>query len=149
MPAPVTADMFTAYHLRSDFDQIGWIDTGHGKVNQLFSNALWGLKDNLWMFPQTVPSEMSGWDGTGDAQAISETACYSLYMPEFYRKYLWDMRAEQSILDGAVPNVVPRLKEGMVAEYGACPWADAGVIIPWNTYLHYEAEPFWQKPIRE
>ena len=134
---PVTADMFTAYHLRSDFDQIGWIDTGHGKVHQLFSNALWGLKDNLLDVPTDCPQrdERLGW--TGDAQAISETACYSLYMPEFYRKYLWDMRAEQSILDGAVPNVVPRLKEGMVAEYGACPWADAGVIIPWNTYLHY------------
>ena len=50
---------------------------------------------------------------------------------------MWDMRAEQSILDGAVPNVVPRLKRGMVAEYGACPWADAGVIIPWNVYCHY------------
>lgn len=134
---PVTADMFTAYHLRSDFDQIGWLKTGHAKVDQLFSNALWGLRDNLLDVPTDCPQrdERLGW--TGDAQAISETACYSFYMPEFYRKYLWDMRAEQSILDGAVPNVVPRLKEGMVAGFGACPWADAGVIIPWNTYLHY------------
>lgn len=49
----------------------------------------------------------------------------------------WDMRAEQSILEGSVPNVVPRLKRGMVAEHGSCPWADAGVIIPWNVYMHY------------
>lgn len=136
-PCEVTADMFTAYHLRSDFDQIGWIETGNRKVDQLFSNALWGMKDNLLDVPTDCPQrdERLGW--TGDAQAISETACYSLYMPAFYRKYLWDMRAEQSILDGAVPNVVPRIKEGMVSEYGSCPWADAGVIIPWNTYLHY------------
>ncbi len=133
----VTADMFTAYHLRSDFEQIGWITTGDKKVNQLFLNALWGMKDNFLDVPTDCPQrdERLGW--TGDAQAISETACYSLYMPAFYRKYLWDMRAEQSILDGAVPNVVPRLKEGKVAGFGACPWADAGVIIPWNTYLHY------------
>ncbi len=38
---------FTAYHLRSDFDQIGKIVTGNKKVNQLFSNALWGQKDNF------------------------------------------------------------------------------------------------------
>ena len=128
---------FTAHHLRSDFDQIGWIVTGNAKVNQLFSNALWGQKDNFLDVPTDCPQrdERLGW--TGDAQVFSETACYNMYMPAFYRKYLWDMRAEQSILGGAVPNIVPRIKEGMIAEYGSCPWADAGVIIPWNVYLHY------------
>lgn len=128
---------FTAWHLRSDFDQIGQIETGNAKVNQLFSNALWGQKDNFLDVPTDCPQrdERLGW--TGDAQVFSETACYNMYMPAFYRKYLWDMRAEQSILDGAVPNVVPRIKEGMIAEYGSSPWADAGVIIPWNVYLHY------------
>lgn len=128
---------FTAYHLRSDFDQVGWIVTGDAKVNQLFSNALWGQKDNFLDVPTDCPQrdERLGW--TGDAQVFSETACYNMYMPAFYRKYLWDMRAEQSITDGAVPNVVPRIKEGMIAECGSCPWADAGVIIPWNVYLHY------------
>lgn len=128
---------FSACHLRSDFEQIGTIRAGNEKVNRLFLNALWSQKDNFLDVPTDCPQrdERLGW--TGDAQVFSETACYNMYMPAFYRKYLWDMRAEQSILDGAVPNVVPRLKQGMVSEYGSCPWADAGVIIPWNTYLHY------------
>ena len=128
---------FTAYHLRSDFEQTGSIKTGDRKVNQLFSNALWSQKDNFLDVPTDCPQrdERLGW--TGDAQVFSETACYNMYMPAFYRKYLWDMRAEQSILDGSVPNVVPRLKKGMVAEHGSCPWADAGVIIPWKVYRHY------------
>lgn len=128
---------FTAYHLRSDFEQIGEIKTGKSKVDQLFSNALWGQKDNFLDVPTDCPQrdERLGW--TGDAQVFAETACYNMYMPAFYRKYLWDMRAEQSILNGAVPNVVPRLKKGMVAEYGSCPWADAGVIIPWKVYQQY------------
>jgi len=127
----------TAWHLRSDFDEIGSIDTGIPKLNRLFQNALWGQKDNFLDVPTDCPQrdERLGW--TGDAQVFSETACYNMYMPAFYRKYLWDMRAEQSILDGSVPNVVPRLKEGMVAEHGSCPWADAGVVIPWNVWLHY------------
>lgn len=133
----ITKISFTAYHLRSDFEQIGDITTGDSKVNQLFSNALWGQKDNFLDVPTDCPQrdERLGW--TGDAQIFSETACYNMYMPAFYRKYLWDMRAEQSILEGSVPNVVPRLKEGMVSEYGSCPWADAGVIIPWNVYQQY------------
>ncbi|MDE7186203.1 MAG: glycoside hydrolase family 78 protein [Lachnospiraceae bacterium] len=130
-------EAFTAYHLRSDFDQIGEIKTGNDKVNRLFLNALWGQKDNFLDVPTDCPQrdERLGW--TGDAQVFSETACYNMFMPAFYRKYLWDMRAEQSILGGSVPNVVPRLKEGMVSEHGSCPWADAGVVIPWNVYLHY------------
>lgn len=127
----------TAWHLRSDFDQIGFIETGLPKVNKLFSNALWGQKDNFLDVPTDCPQrdERLGW--TGDAQVFSETACYNMFMPAFYRKYLWDMRSEQSILDGSVPNVVPRLKEGMVAQHGICPWADAGVIIPWNVWQQY------------
>ena len=133
----ITKISFTAYHLRSDFEQIGEITTGDSKVNQLFANALWGQKDNFLDVPTDCPQrdERLGW--TGDAQIFSETACYNMYMPAFYRKYLWDMRAEQSILDGSVPNVVPRLKKGMVSEHGSCPWADAGVIIPWKVYQQY------------
>lgn len=126
-----------AWHLRSDFDEIGNIETGIPKLNRLFRNALWGQKDNFLDVPTDCPQrdERLGW--TGDAQVFSETACYNMFMPAFYRKFLWDMRAEQSILGGSVPNVVPRLKEGMVAEHGSCPWADAGVVIPWNVWLHY------------
>ncbi len=137
LPAECGEYHFTAFHLRSDFDQIGSIVTGDKKVNQLFSNALWGQKDNFLDVPTDCPQrdERLGW--TGDAQVFSETACYNMYMPAFYRKYLWDMRAEQSVTEGAVPNVVPRIKQGMIAECASCPWADAGVIIPWNVYLHY------------
>ncbi|MDO4623569.1 MAG: family 78 glycoside hydrolase catalytic domain [Eubacteriales bacterium] len=128
---------FIAWHLRSDFDAIGSIETGNAKVDRLFANAMWGQKDNFLDVPTDCPQrdERLGW--TGDAQVFSETACYNMFMPAFYRKYLWDMRAEQSILGGSVPNVVPRLKQGMVAEHGSCPWGDAGVVIPWNVYLHY------------
>ncbi|MBQ6315777.1 MAG: family 78 glycoside hydrolase catalytic domain [Mogibacterium sp.] len=134
---PVSADWFTAYHLRSDMPVVTTFTTGNELVNKLYQNALWGMKDNFLEVPTDCPQrdERLGW--TGDAQAISETACQALYMPAFYRKYLWDMRAEQSILGGSVPNVVPRIKREMIGEHGSCPWADAGVIIPWNTWKYY------------
>ena len=92
---------------------------------------------------------MSGLDGP-EMHKYSETACFNMYMPAFYRKYMWDMRAEQSILDGAVPNVVPWLKRGMVAEYGACPWADAGRDHSLGTFIVImEVKHYWQKCIRE
>ena len=57
--------IFTAYHLRSDFEQIGEIKTGNKKVDQLFSNALWGQKDNFLDVPTDCPQrdERLGWTG--------------------------------------------------------------------------------------
>ena len=135
--SPVRANIFTAVHLRSDMPQTTIFRSRNVLVNKLYENALWGMKDNFLEVPTDCPQrdERLGW--TGDAQAISETACQTLYMPAFYRKYLWDMRSEQSIIHGAVPNVVPRIKREMIGEFGSCPWADAGAIIPWNTWKYY------------
>ncbi|MBR1758273.1 MAG: family 78 glycoside hydrolase catalytic domain [Lachnospiraceae bacterium] len=136
-PLPIRAEDFTAVHLRSAIVQTAKFTCGNPLVNRLFENALWGMKDNFLDVPTDCPQrdERLGW--TGDAQAISAAACQALYMPAFYRKYLWDMRAEQSILGGSVPNVVPRIKRDMIGEFGSCPWADAGVIIPWNTWKYF------------
>ena len=133
----VMSENFEAVHLRSDFEETGKIVTGHSGVNQLFQNIMWSQKDNFLDVPTDCPQrdERLGW--TGDAQVFSETACMNMYVPAFFRKYLWDMRAEQNVLRGAVPNVVPRLKKGMVSEFASSPWADAGVIIPWNVYMAY------------
>ena len=134
---PIRAEDFTAVHLRSAMPQTAALHTGSAAVDKLFQNALWGMKDNFLDVPSDCPQrdERLGW--TGDAQAISATACQSLYMPAFYRKFLWDMRAEQSVLGGSVPNVVPRIKQGMIGEHGSSPWADAAVIIPWNVWRYY------------
>ena len=135
--APVRAEDFTAVHLRSAMPQTVKLHTGSVPVDKLFQNALWGMKDNFLDVPTDCPQrdERLGW--TGDAQAISATACQSLYMPAFYRKFLWDMRSEQSVLGGSVPNVVPRIKQGMIGEHGSSPWADAAGIIPWNVWRYY------------
>ena len=134
---PVDPADFTAWHLRSDTPPIGTLTTGDPLVNRLIQNAVWSQADNSLDVPTDCPQrdERLGW--TGDAQVFSDTACYQMAMAPFYRKYLWDMRAEQSALDGAVPNVVPRIAKPMIGEAGICPWADAAVILPWNLYRHY------------
>ncbi|MBR1659121.1 MAG: family 78 glycoside hydrolase catalytic domain [Oscillospiraceae bacterium] len=135
--AAIGPEAFSGVHLRSDTPETGTLSTGKAELDRLFQNALWGMKDNFLDVPTDCPQrdERLGW--TGDAQAISETACQTLYMPAFYRKYLWDMRAEQSLLGGSVPNVVPRIKRDQIGEYGSCPWADAAAVIPWNVWRYY------------
>ena len=61
----------------------------------------------------------------------------------FYLKYTYDMYMEQLKLDGCVPDVIPnvnRYQEGGRKPTGACAWADAATVIPWNTYV-YSGDP--------
>lgn len=136
---------FEAVHIRSDIDQIGFIKTGNCLVNKLFENAMWSEKDNFLDVPTDCPQrdERLGW--TGDAQIFSNTALYNMDLLAFFRKWLFDMRAEQKLINGACPNIVPRIKQGIISEYASSPWADAAVIVPWNTFLHSGNKTFLEE----
>ena len=124
----------TAIPVSSALLQTGFLKSGDPSVSQLFSNVLWGQRDNFLDVPTDCPQrdERLGW--TGDAQIFSETALFQYDCAAFFRKYLYDCRAEQKRVGGSLPNTVPRLNRGMVASFGASPWADAACVIPWNLY---------------
>lgn len=143
---------FEAWALYSDMEETGFIETSNEKVNQLISNTKWSQKGNFLDIPTDCPQrdERLGW--TGDAQIFSKAASYHMQTPSFFRKYLKDMRLEQSEKEGAVPYVVPDIltlarqmsgepefdmREDSWGEAGASVWGDAATIIPWNLYLHY------------
>ncbi|MBQ3386564.1 MAG: hypothetical protein IJG53_04490, partial [Eggerthellaceae bacterium] len=115
-------------------ERTGFIETSNEKVNRLALNALWGQRGNFVDVPTDCPQrdERLGW--TGDAQAFSGTACFNMYSPAFFSKYMHDMLFEQKKLGGSVPHVVPAI--GM-AGHGSCAWADVACVIPWNLYMFY------------
>lgn len=139
-PADFTADV-----IYSDLEQTGVIETSNEKVNQLFSNTLWGQKGNFLDVPTDCPQrdERMGW--TGDAQVFAATACFNLYSPAFFKKYLYDMKLEQRSRNGAVPHVVPdfialanrKIGNEDTSDYASAAWADAACVIPWTLYLFY------------
>jgi alpha-L-rhamnosidase len=163
---------FIAEAIWSEMEQIGTLETSDHKVNRLITNALWSQRDNSVDIPTDCPQrdERMGW--TGDAQAFSATACYTMYTPAFYHKYLSDMLAEQKALDGSVPFVVPNVlaqinqKAGVLPtednpyskKHGSSAWGDAATVIPWNIYtfygdvallaLHYPNMKLWVDYIR-
>ncbi len=132
---------FTGCVIYSDLNITGNIETSNSLVNRLFKNALWGQKGNFLDVPTDCPQrdERMGW--TGDAQVFSSTACFNMYSPAFYNKYMFDLREEQKRLGGSVPFVVPSIKpqnpSGIINGNGSTAWGDAATIIPWNLYLHY------------
>ena len=132
---------FTGCVLCSDLRQTGVIETANPKVNRLFLNSLWGQKGNFVDVPTDCPQrdERMGW--TGDAQVFCSTAGFHMDCYAFYTKYCRDLYEEQKIAEGKVPDVAPImvrsvLRDGDDMNHGRCGWADAGVIVPWMTYLY-------------
>ncbi len=137
----INLEDFTGCVIYSDIEQTGHIETSNPLVNQLFLNALWGQKGNFLDVPTDCPQrdERMGW--TGDAQVFASTACYNMYSPAFYHKFMFDLREEQKRLGGSVPFIVPQIKPkddpGFVTGHGSAAWSDAATVIPWVLYMHY------------
>ena len=132
-PGEPKAEDFAGVAVYSAMERTGWLETGHQKVNQLFSNALWGLKSNFLDMPTDCPQrdERLGW--TGDAQVFAPTASFFMDTKAFYRKFLWDLRSDQVLNDGAVAAYLPCIP-GSIPNSGAAAWADAATFIPMTVY---------------
>ena len=127
---------FTLVVLSSDLRPTLQCETSHAKLNQLMRNTFWGLRSNFLDVPTDCPQrdERLGW--TADTQVFVNTACYLADCKAFYRKYMQDLRADQTrYYDGDLPAYSPSLKGEAV--HGGAVWADAATIIPWNVYMNY------------
>ena len=132
----VNPDDFTAVCLSSDLRETLQVQTSHEKLNQLMKNSLWSQRSNFLDVPTDCPQrdERLGW--TADTQVFVNTACYQMDCKDFYRKYMRDLRADQTMYyDGDIPAYSPSLRGEAI--HGGAVWADAGTIIPWNVYWTY------------
>ena len=132
-PDYVTPDMFEAIVVHSDIRRTGHFECSNPKLNKLYSNVIWGQRDNFLDIPTDCPQrdERLGW--TGDAQVFVKTASYNYDVKKFFAKWLKDLSAEQRS-NGGVSVIVPNVIQDMKPETG---WGDAATICPWQMYLTY------------
>ena len=118
--------------ISSAVEETGFIETDNAKINKLISNIKWGQRSNFVSIPTDCPqrNEKRGW--TGDAQVFCQTGMYNFSTEAFYNNYIKSMRDSQR-KDGAYPDVAPY----GTGKYGNAGWGDAGIIIPWITYVMY------------
>ncbi|MBQ2701866.1 MAG: alfa-L-rhamnosidase, partial [Clostridia bacterium] len=133
----ITEETFTAIAVYSKMKQTGNIRFSHEKLNQFFSNVLWGQRSNFLDVPTDCPQrdERFGW--TGDAQVFCKAAGYNFDVEQFFRKWLRDMDALRKTY-GAVGFTVPRSWDSPIA----AGWSDAAVIVPWQMYRTYGDKEF-------
>ncbi len=125
---------FKGLVLYSELERTGYLETSNAMVNRLYENTLWGLKSNFMDLPTDCPQrdERLGW--TGDAQVFAPTASYHMDTRAFYHKFLQDLREEQIILGGRMPNYLPNPRHDQTA--GSI-WGDAAALIPDTLYRYY------------
>ena len=119
--------------VHTDLERVGTFECSDEWLNRLYRNTLWGQKGNFLEIPTDCPQrdERLGW--TGDTQIFANTALYNMAASRFYRQWLFALRdSYRDGADGGFADTAPNTGHG----HGSAGWAEAGVIVPWMTWLH-------------
>ena len=134
-PEQIKAENFRAIVMHSDLKRTGYFKCGYAKLNQLYSNVIWGQRDNYLDIPSDCPQrdERLGW--SGDAQVFAKAASINYDTEKFFKKWLGDMASEQ-FENGELPHVIPDALR-VNGTRNSTAWSDASCIIPWEIYMAY------------
>jgi alpha-L-rhamnosidase len=123
------------------------LTTASDLVNRMYGIGLWGQRGNYLSVPTDCPQrdERLGW--MGDAGVFWRTGTYNFDVAAFSQKFIQDIvdaQTSQGAFTNVSPNTLPSQggstegtspwDEGSI---GAPGWGDAGVIVPWNTWVQY------------
>jgi alpha-L-rhamnosidase len=119
------------------------LSTSSDLVNQMYSIGLWGQRGNFLSIPTDCPQrdERLGW--MGDAGVFWRTGSYNFDIQSFSHKFMYDVadaQTPQGAFTNVSPNTLPVEGEGTAGgegSVGAPGWGDAGVIVPYTTWLQY------------
>ncbi len=127
-------------------DPVARLATSSELVNHMWSIGIWGQRGNFLSIPTDCPQrdERLGW--MGDAGVFWRTGTYNFDIEAFSSKFMQDIRDAQT-RQGAFTNVSPNTLPSSLEEtqnppegsdrVGAPGWGDAGVIVPWTTWMQY------------
>ena len=124
---------FTACVLHTDFARPGMFSCANEKINRLWQNIDWTMRSNYLDIPMDCPQRDERLGYTGDAEIFLPTAVFHGHLALFYRKWLRDLRVEQSDLFG-IPLSVPDILRTHV---DVSIWHEAATIVPWIMYQTY------------
>ena len=122
------------------------LTTSSDLVNRMWSIGIWGQRGNFLSIPTDCPQrdERLGW--MGDAEVFWRTGSYNFDIAAFSQKFIQDI-ADAQTRQGAFTNVSPNTLPSSADEaedpppgsdrIGAPGWGDAGVIVPWTTWMQY------------
>jgi alpha-L-rhamnosidase len=123
------------------------LTTSSDLVNKMWSIGIWGQRGNFLSIPTDCPQrdERLGW--MGDAGVFWRTGSYNFDIAAFSQKFIQDIvdaQTSQGAFTNVSPDTIPfeRGETQTTTAWidrvtGAPGWGDAGVIIPWTTWMQY------------
>ncbi len=127
---------FTACVLHTDCQRTGTFSCSNEDISRLWQNIDWTMRSNFLDIPSDCPQRDERLGYTGDTEIFLPTAVFHRNLALFFRKWLRDLRVEQTDEFG-VPLTVPD-----ILRTHACVsiWHDAAAIVPWVIYQTYGDE---------
>jgi len=128
-------------------DPVAKLTTSSDLVNRMWSIGIWGQRGNFLSIPTDCPQrdERLGW--MGDAGVFWRTGSYNFDIAAFSQKFMQDIvdaQTRQGAFTNVSPNTLPFSGQGTEGtsdweegNVGAPGWGDAGVIVPWTTWMQY------------
>ena len=135
-PGEPSTDAIVSRVFHSDCPTVGQFTCSSPMLTQLMKNIVWTHRDNMHSIPTDCPQrdERLGW--MGDMLVFAQTAAFNMDMAAFFTKWMRDIRNDQA-KDGRYPDVAPHPYDPDARFSGVASWGDAGVIVPWRTYVNY------------
>ena len=131
-PGELTEDDVVGKVVHTDNEHAGSFECSNGKINQLQSNSVWGLRSNSHgiLTDCCQRGERLGW--TGDNQIAGRAYLYNFDAINFYRQWL-DLVDDAQTPDNphGVGQTVPPGGEGTWPN-----WGRVRVSLPWWVYEH-------------
>ena len=124
---------FTACVLHTDFARPGRFSCSDERISRLWQNVDWTMRSNYLDIPMDCPQRDERLGYTGDAEIFLPTALFHGDLALFYRKWLRDLRVEQTDEFG-VPLSVPDILRTRTC---TSTWHDAATIVPWLIWEAY------------
>ena len=118
----------------------GTVVTSSDLVNRMWEIGLWGQRGNFLSIPTDCPQrdERLGW--MGDAGVFWRTGTYNFDVAAFSQKFMQDIvdaQTSEGSFTNVSPNTLPGGDADIASTVGAPGWGDAGVIVPWTTWMQY------------
>lgn len=130
-------DALEAVVCHTDMMEQGNFACSNDKLNQLFSNVRWSMRDNFLSIPTDCPQrdERLGW--TGDLALFAPTATYIYDCYSILRDWLKGVWYDQQQQGGVPPMVSPNIldKCRIWGHVWPCAiWHDVVILAPWALY---------------
>lgn len=131
-PGMPTQRTLTAQVIHTRLEPKGYFNCSDPLLNKIWSNSIWGYRDNYHSIPTDCPQrdERMGW--MADAHIAADMAMHNFDMEAPLGKFLDDIAQTMSD-EGTLPDTVPTY---FGTQPGDIMWTIAYHVIAWDLYRH-------------